>query len=83
MRRCCEWVLYMKTPDPRPDRFVSPRCWQDAARPAARDGAGPLPGTWTAVRQPAPRKASSAGNRDSVPAGTPDDPRRHAEKQTE
>lgn len=56
MRRCCEWVLYMKTPDPRPDRFVSPRCWQDAARPAARDDAGPLPGTWTAVQQPAPEE---------------------------
>ena len=45
MKRCCEWVLYMKTPDPRPDRFVSPRCWQDAARPVARDDAGHLPGT--------------------------------------
>ncbi|WP_420795467.1 IS1249 family transposase [Bifidobacterium tsurumiense] len=36
MRRCCEWVLYMKTADPRPERFVTPELWGRATAELAR-----------------------------------------------
>lgn len=51
MRRCCEWVLYMKTADPRPERFVTSDHWHaQPARPPARHE--PEPGTWTDVQLP-------------------------------
>lgn len=27
-RQCCEWVVYMKSADPDPERFVTPECWK-------------------------------------------------------
>lgn len=51
MRRCCEWVFYMKTADPRPERIATPDRWHE--RPEYTPGRmQPEPGTWTDVQLP-------------------------------
>lgn len=37
MRRCCEWVVYMKSACPDPESFVTPDCW--AGKPGTPDAA--------------------------------------------
>ncbi|QOL34511.1 hypothetical protein [Bifidobacterium lemurum] len=51
MRRCCEWVVYMKSRDPDPESFVTPECWR-AKRTRREEPDGPAPGTETAVQLP-------------------------------
>lgn len=50
-RRCYEWVVYMKSADLDPERFVTPECWKKHTtnpQPAHE----PAPGTWTQVQLP-------------------------------
>lgn len=54
MRRCCEWVVYMKSANPVPETFVTPDCWGGTPDPVdATDDGEPAPGAWTDVQLPA------------------------------
>ena len=53
MSRCCEWVLYMKTADPRQERFVTPDlCGRTP--PAARPPVVHADANRTDVQRPVP-----------------------------
>lgn len=53
MRRCCEWVVYMKTANPDPESFVTPDCWSTASGPSD-DRDGTEPDAIADVQRPAP-----------------------------
>ena len=43
MRRCCEWVVYMRSANPDPESFVIPDCWTGTPGPGdavCDDGTG-------------------------------------------
>ncbi|OZG65656.1 transposase [Bifidobacterium eulemuris] len=48
MRRCYEWVVYMKGRDSDPESFVTPECW----RTKRKEEDGPALGAETAVQLP-------------------------------
>lgn len=50
-KRCCEWVVYMKSANPDPERFMTPDCW-DERKPPPRPAGEPAPGTWTQMQLP-------------------------------
>ncbi|PLS26142.1 IS3509a transposase [Bifidobacterium anseris] len=52
MRRCCEWVAYLKSDRPDPDRFVTPDAWKPTRRMTTTPG--PKEGSLTDVQRPAP-----------------------------
>lgn len=52
MKRCCEWVLYMKSADPDPESFVTPDCW--TGEPETPDDDADGTGARTQVQLPAP-----------------------------
>ena len=55
MRRCCEWVVYMKSANPVPETFVTPDRWTGTPGPVdTSDDGEPAPGMWTDVQLPAP-----------------------------
>lgn len=55
MRRCCEWVVYMRSANPRPEAFVTPDRWTGTSGPVdTSDDGEPAPGMWTDVQLPAP-----------------------------
>ena len=55
MRRCCEWVVYMRSANPDPEAFATPGCRAVAPGPGdATDDGEPAPGTWADVQRPAP-----------------------------
>ncbi|WEV59033.1 IS1249 family transposase [Bifidobacterium sp. ESL0728] len=57
-RRICEWLLYMRTRDPEPERFATPEHWQGKTRKQQADSTLALPGL----------------DRRSVQQADPDDP---------
>lgn len=50
-KRCCEWVVYMKSANPDPERFVTPDCWEKH-KPTRHPDREPAPGTWAQVQLP-------------------------------